>query len=169
MGRAVGMPNVVDAEEMSHDKVRIVLEEFGDEVGHNAVVHRVQVLDVERGVVEGFGQEAARVETQPRVVSHEGDVPPAGLGLVEEVVLQDLVTVEVAADVDERGEAAGRECLQALHRGGRGVRHQLEYLGVARLLSEKVSYEGHLVPVRGRRWVEGPVVDDEVVSQCVYE
>ena len=42
---------MVNAEEMSHDKTRIVLEKFKDKGGHNTVVHRVQVLDFERRVV----------------------------------------------------------------------------------------------------------------------
>ena len=162
------MPHVIDAEKMPHDEVGVVFAQLGEQVGHHAVVHRVQVLDVERRVVEGLGEEP-RIETQPRVVAHESHVPAAGFRLVQEIILQDLMTVEVATDVDEGGQTACGEGLKSLHRCRRGVRDKLEYSRVLRVLSEKVTYERHLVSVRRRRRVEGRVVDDEVVSQGVYE
>ena len=73
-----------------------------------------------------------REESQPSIVPGKHDsLVPTFPELVNEVVLGNLVGAEVGAQVDERGQAAGGQTLQPLHRSRGWIRHKLKELGLA--------------------------------------
>ena len=75
-----------------------------------AVVDRVQVMYVEGRVRPLAARELGREQLHPRVIADEGQPPAGARELIDQVVLRDGGRREAGPDVDERRQAALRQC-----------------------------------------------------------
>ena len=145
----------------------IVSEQLWENMSFDSVVDGVEISDVEGGK-RVLSEEMFGKEIRPRVVAHKDGGFSRGVELSEEVVFDDLISVEIGADVDESGQAARRQALKALHGRRRRVGDKLEESGFGRIRRfEAPKYrhlveEGFLIVFFERSMVVGKVVAESV-------
>ena len=124
----IAMAAMIHAEHVTDEKRPVGLGHFREEVLLDAVVYGVEITDVERGK-RILASEMARKQIGPRVVADEDDGFARGVELREEIVLDDLISVKVCADVDERRQTSGCQTLQPLHRRRRRIGDEFKQFG----------------------------------------
>lgn len=163
-----GVSTVVNAKEMGNNKTGIFHLQLRNKAGNYSIVHCVQVLHVEGGIGKHLGKQLF-IQARPRIVTQYCAVQPLAVYLVQQTVLQDFRTVEVAADLNKGGQSSRGQGLQSLQSGGRWVGEEAEQLGMLRLLLQQVFDDRQLVAVvRGRR-VQGVVVNCEIVPEGINQ
>eukprot|EP00123_Amoebidium_parasiticum_P003946 comp15257_c0_seq1/m.12031 comp15257_c0_seq1/g.12031 ORF comp15257_c0_seq1/g.12031 comp15257_c0_seq1/m.12031 type:complete len:409 (+) comp15257_c0_seq1:660-1886(+) len=118
---------VVDPQQVANQNVPVPLFQLREDVCAHAIVDGVQVTHIER-VIGVAACKGAGEQPGPRVVPHVHHLPAACRHVAHPAVLCDGCGGKVAAGIDEGGQAARGQPLDALHGCGRRICYELVHL-----------------------------------------
>ena len=115
----------------------------------NAVVDRVQIVNVEGRINVQMVEGNVRVERHPGVVAEQRDRSAlfAVRQLTENVIFFDLITDEIVREIDEGRQRAGRQRFQSLERRRRWIGDQTHQNGLRGVFFDQLSNERHLIQI----------------------